>query len=68
MIQAGRQAVQDSSMPTNVSSVKQFLGVASYYRHCISIFSTIVAPLTNLTLRSSFSWSVECESPFYGSY
>ena len=40
------QAVQNWSTPANVSSLRQFLGLASYY---ISKFSTIAAPLTQLT-------------------
>ena len=59
------QAVQEWPTPTNVSSLKQFLGFASYYRHYIAQFSTIAAPLTHLTHKGVlFSWSVECESSF----
>ena len=56
------QAVQDWPTPANVS---QFLGLASCYRRYISKFSTIAAPLTQLTQnRVVFSWSAECESSF----
>ena len=59
------QAVREWPTPNNVSSVKQFLGLASYYRRYISKFSTIAAPLTNLTHKGAvFSWSAECESSF----
>ena len=59
------QAVQVWPTPTNVSSVKQFLGLLSYYRYYISKFSTIAAPLTNLTYKGAvFSWSAEYESSF----
>ena len=59
------QAVQEWPTPTNVSSLKQFLGLASYYRRYIAQFSTIAAPLTHLTHKGVlFSWSVECESSF----
>ena len=48
-----------------MSSLKQFLGLASYYRRYIAQFSTIAAPLTHLTHKGVlFSWSVECESSF----
>ena len=43
------QAVQDWPTPANVSSLRQFLGLASYYRRYISKFLTIAAPLTQLT-------------------
>ena len=59
------QGVRDWPTPTNVSSVKRFLGLASHYRLYISKFLTIVAPLTNLTHKEVvFSWSAECESSF----
>ena len=59
------QAVQDWPTPANVSSLRQFLGLASYYQRYISKFSTIAAPLTQLThKRVVFSWSAECESSF----
>ena len=59
------QAVQDWPKPANVSSLRQFLGLASYYRRYISNFSTIAAPLTQLTHKGAlFNWSVECESSF----
>ena len=56
------QAVQDWPTPANAFSLRQFLGLASYY---ISKFSTIAAPLTQLTQKGVvFSWSAECESSF----
>ena len=51
--------------PTFLLYTKQFLGLASYYRRYIPKFSTIAAPLTNLTHKGAvFSWSAECESSF----
>ena len=41
--------------PVNVSKVRQFLGLVSWYRRFIPDFATIAAPLT-LLLRENQSW------------
>ena len=57
--------VKQWSSPQTVTQVRQFLGLASYYRKFIRNFSEIAAPLTNLTKKSeSFYWSPECEQAF----
>jgi transposase InsO family protein len=59
------EAVRDWETPKSVKEVRSFLGLASYYRKFIRGFSTIVAPLTNLTRKGAkFSWSNECEVAF----
>ena len=57
--------VQDWPTPTNATTPKQFLGLASYYRRYIEKFADIAAPLHNLTKKDvSFSWSPECTKAF----
>lgn len=52
-------------VPTDVSKVRQFLGLASYYRKFIQNFSKIAHPLHELTKKNvQFHWSAECESAF----
>ena len=57
--------VQDWPTPTNATTLKQFLGLASYYRRYVEKFADIAAPLHNLTKKDvSFSWSSECTKAF----
>jgi len=51
--------------PSNVTELKQFLGLMSYYRRYIKGFADIAAPLHNLTKKSiSFSWTESCNKAF----
>ena len=51
--------------PVDVTSVRQFLGLASYYRRFVSNFATIAAPLHALTKKNAiFQWTPECEESF----
>ena len=48
--------------PTNVTEVRSFVGLASYYRRFVKGFSSVAFQLTNLTKQSvPFVWSDECE-------
>ena len=51
-------AVQNWEVPGNVKEVREFLGFAGYYRRFVPQFSTIAAPLTELTKQSVvFTWT-----------
>ena len=53
------QAVKNWTVPTAVTEVHSFLGLAGYYHKFIPQFSRIAAPLTNLTKKNiSFTWSL----------
>ena len=56
------KAVQDWGVPKNLTDVRSFLGLCSYYRRFIPQFSTIAKPLTRLTEKNQgFNWGDEQE-------
>lgn len=51
--------------PKNLTEVRQFLGMASFYRKFIKDFSIKAKPLTNLTKKNEpFYWSQDCQTAF----
>jgi len=53
------------SSPKTVTQIKQFLGLASYYRRFIQNFSDIASPMIQLTKKGEdFVWSDKCEKSF----
>lgn len=58
-------AVRDYPRPTSVKVVRQFLGLASYYRRFVKNFARIAQPLHSLPQKGAFfHWSPECEEAF----
>ena len=59
------EAVKNWASPTNPTEIRQFLGLAGYYRRFIEGFSKIAKPLTELTQKKKkFDWGKEQESSF----
>lgn len=52
-------------IPTTLTNIWSFLGVANYYRRFVESFSSITAPLTKLThKKAKVLWSDACEGSF----
>lgn len=59
------QTVLDWPIPSNVSEVRGFLGLAGYYRRFIPNFSTVSFAMTRLTQKNrSFVWDESCQKSF----
>ncbi|GBG63800.1 hypothetical protein CBR_g39581 [Chara braunii] len=58
-------AVRDAPVPTTITQVRAFLGLASYYRRFIKGFAAIAGPLTNLFRKDQpLIWTPECDQAF----
>ncbi|GKA95994.1 putative ribonuclease H-like domain-containing protein [Tanacetum coccineum] len=59
------EAVKNWASLTTPSEIRQFLGLAGYYRRFIEGFSKIAKPMTELTQKDrKFDWSKEQETTF----
>jgi len=58
-------AVRLFSAPTDLSTLQQFLGLASFYRKFVPNFAHIASPLHELTKKGvPFTWTEACQSSF----
>ena len=60
-------AIESFALPTTIKEVRTFLGITGYYRRFIENYSSIAAPLTDLTKKSApnaVTWTVECDRAF----
>ena len=63
------QVIQDWPRPQTNKEVRSFLGLANYFRKFVQGYSSLVAPLINLTKKDKLSpedWTVQCEEAFAG--
>nr|GEU64751.1 putative reverse transcriptase domain-containing protein [Tanacetum cinerariifolium] len=59
------EAIRNWSAPTTPMKVRQFLGLAGYYRRFIEGFSLITKPLSKLTQKNKkYEWGMEEEEAF----
>ena len=59
------EAVSQFPTPRNIHSVRQFLGLASYYRRFVRGFARIASPLHYLTRKDArWLWTPQCELAF----
>lgn len=59
------EKVRSYPPPTDVTKVRQFLGLASYYRRFIPAFAEVSAPLRALMKKNAlFVWTSACDTAF----
>ena len=59
------EAIKIWREPSNVTEVRSFVGLCSYYRRYIKNFAAIAKPLNKLTEKNnSFHWTRECQEAF----
>nr|GEX35736.1 putative reverse transcriptase domain-containing protein [Tanacetum cinerariifolium] len=59
------ESVKDWTSPKSPTKIRQFLGLAGYYRRFIEGFSKVVRPMTKLTQRKvKFEWGDKQEAAF----
>ncbi|XP_045139311.1 uncharacterized mitochondrial protein AtMg00860-like [Portunus trituberculatus] len=52
-------------VPQNVSELRSFLGLCTYYQRFVAGFTTVTAPLHHLTRKgASYQWTKECQQAF----
>ena len=59
------ESLKDMPPPTNAKEVRQFLGLAGYYRKFVPKYADIARPLTNLTKQDvPYEWTNRCQQTF----
>ncbi len=59
------EAIEKMKPPSNIKEVRQFLGMAGFYRKHIEKFSNIAFPLSDLTQKGkAFRWTADCQHAF----
>ena len=62
---ANTSKILDWPQPANVSEVRQFLGLCSYYRRFVKDFSTVAYPPKELTKNiATLEWNNKCQEAF----
>jgi hypothetical protein len=57
--------IMEWSVPTTVTEIRSFLGLAGYYRRFIEGFSKIAKPMTLLLEKGrKFKWDEKCQESF----
>jgi hypothetical protein len=57
--------IMEWRVPTTVTEIRSFLGLAGYYRRFIEGFSKIAKPMTSLLEKGrEFKWDEKCQESF----
>jgi hypothetical protein len=58
------RAIRDWPVPRDVTTLRGFLGICTYYRKFVKGFSQLAAPLTDLTKKGAFAWTDGAQAAF----
>jgi hypothetical protein len=58
------RAIIEWPTPKNVTRLKSFLGLFTYYREFVKGFSQLIVPLNDLTKKGAFVWIKEAQETF----
>ena len=58
------KAIKEWPKPKNLTQLRGFVGLCSYYPSFVKRFSKIVAPLTDLTKKEAFTWNDKAQLAF----
>ena len=59
------KAIKEWHVPTDVSAVRSFMGIAGYYHRFVERFSAIAYPITSLQRKGvKFVWTEKCHNSF----
>ena len=58
-------SIREWPVPTDVSMVRSFMGIAGYYRRFVEIFSALAYPITSLQRKGTkFEWTDKFQNSF----
>lgn len=59
------EAIVNIPPPKNINEVRRFVGTASWYRRFVPNFSSLLAPILNLTKKNvKWNWTDDCQKSF----
>lgn len=58
------RAILDSPTPKNMTELRGFMGIFTYYRRFVKGFSQLATPLTTLTKKGAFEWTDGAQEAF----